>query len=75
MVFSVPVLNDGPVYLEQARWLSPIVKTIHNLIFKVTPALWNFQILTKKKSLSASYLLNQMTDSGQNFIYYNVGMV
>ena len=34
------------------------------LVFKVTPALINFQILTKK-SLSAPYLLNQMTDSGQ----------
>ena len=56
-----------------------------DLIFKVTPALWNFQIVTKKaclqwgqghtstlnypvltqKSLSAPYLLKQMTDSGQ----------
>ena len=34
------------------------------LISKITPALRNFQILTKK-SLSAPYLLNQMTDSGQ----------
>ena len=34
------------------------------LFFKVTPALWNFQILTKQ-NLSAPYLLNQMTDSGQ----------
>ena len=32
-------------------------------IFKITAALRNFQILTKKKSLSAPYLLNQMTDS------------
>ena len=36
-----------------------------DLIFKVTPALWNFQILTKTKSLSAPFLLNQMADSGQ----------
>ena len=31
-----------------------------DLIFKVRPALWNFQILTQK-SLSAPYFLNQMT--------------
>ena len=35
-----------------------------DLIFKVTPALWNFQILTQK-SLSATYLLNKMMDLGQ----------
>ena len=34
-----------------------------NLIFKVTPAFWNFQILTK--ILFAPYFLNEMTDSGQ----------
>ena len=45
-----------------------------DLIFKVTPALWNFQkkkacvhhtIKTVKWALSAPYFLNQMTDSGQ----------
>ena len=36
-----------------------------DLIFKVTLALWNFQILTKK-GLSAPYLLNLVTESGQS---------
>ena len=35
-----------------------------DFIFQATTAVWNFQILTQK-SLSAPYLLNQMTDSGQ----------
>ena len=35
----------------------------HDLIFKVTPALWIIKFW--QKSLSTSYLLNQMTDSGQ----------
>ena len=35
-----------------------------DLIFMVTPALWNFQILTKN-IFSAPHLLYQMTDSGQ----------
>ena len=43
-----------------------------DLIFKVTPALWNFQLLTKK-SLCAPYLLNQMTDSGQTSDIVMVG--
>ena len=40
-----------------------------DLIFKDTPALWmsNFY----QKSLSAPCLLNQMMDSGQNFILYH----
>ena len=43
-----------------------------DLIFKVTPALWNFQILTNK-SLSAPHLLNQMTDSGQTSYIVTLG--
>ena len=44
-----------------------------DLINKVTPALWNFQILTKRKSLSAPYLLNQMTDPGQTSYIVTLG--
>ena len=36
-----------------------------DLIFKVTPAHWNFQMLTQNLRLSAPYLLHQMTNSGQ----------
>ena len=41
------------------------------LIFKVTPALWisNFD----QKSLSASYLLNQMMDSSQTLRVVSLG--
>ena len=42
-----------------------------DLIFKVTPAFWmsNFD----KKSLSASYLLNQMIGSGQTSYIVTLG--
>ena len=43
-----------------------------DLIFKVTPTLWNFQILTKE-SFPAPYLLNQMMDSGQTLCIVSLG--
>ena len=43
-----------------------------DLIFKVTPARWNFQILLQK-SLSAPYLLDHMTDSGQTSFIVMLG--
>ena len=56
-------------YLEGGNWLD---FGDLDLIFKVTPALWNFQILTPK-SLSASYLLNQMTDFSQTSFIVTLG--
>ena len=43
----------------------------HDLIFKVTPAIWmsNFD----QKSLSAPYLLNQMVDSGLTLCIVSLG--
>ena len=42
------------------------------LIFKVTPTLWNFQILTKT-SLCAPCFLNQLTVSGQTSYIVKLG--
>ena len=43
----------------------------HDLIFKITPALWMSKF--DQKRLSAPYLLNQMMDSDQTLYIVSLG--